>query len=143
MLEKYGLWIVVGLAAVWFLFLRKTTAVTGGANLSIATGNNATPYSGYPPGQVPPGVPVGGGYSGAAPPPQPQIIYQQGGASSNSDAAWLSAAGNFLAGAGQAAGSIMTGLVNSGLIGGSSNGGGGSYGSGYDTSGGGGGIYDD
>jgi hypothetical protein len=120
-MSRNMMWIVGGLVAFWFLFLRRRTSITGGANLSVATGNNAPPYQGMAPGQLPAGVLPGmsAGY-GPAPPP-PTIIQQQTGTGSI-----LSGVGQLVGGIGTGVGGILSGLGSAGLIGG----GGGSYGNG-------------
>jgi hypothetical protein len=125
--SKTTWYILGGLAAFYFLFLRKSTRVTGGANLSLATGNNATPYPGYAPGQYPPGVMPGGSYSGAAPaPPAPSstTIIQQ--APVDNTAAIIGAVGSLVGNVGTGLGSVFSGLGSSGLLDGGG-GGGGSY----------------
>jgi hypothetical protein len=118
------LYVVVGLAAVWYFFLRNKTSITGGANVSIATGNAATPYTGSAVGQVPPASAgtVAYGY-----PP----TTQQPTAYGDTTGGILAGVGGLLGGLGTATGSVLSGLGSSGLLGG----GGGSYGSGgsYDS----------
>src|SRR5579864_5033352 len=115
-MDNRMIWLVVALAAAWFFFLRKKTTITGGANLGIATGNNASPYPGYPPNYLPPGVQPGA-YGGPGP-RAPQPIIMQGPASGDSTQGILTGIGQLFGGLGSAAGNVLTGLGNSGLLGG-------------------------
>lgn len=122
-------YVLGGLVVLWFVFLRRRTQVTGGANFGIATGNNATPYTGLPPGYRPPASGIGyGGYGPMAPPP---VIVQQG-AQGDTTGGILTGVGNLLGGLGSAAGNVLGGLGVSGLLGGNSSGSSGGYSTPYD-----------
>ena len=96
-------WILIAVAAVvvYFLFLRKRTAVVAVTSTAIPTGAAATGYTGG-------GLPIAAG------------TYVAPTSSANSTGSTLAGIGGLLGGVGTAAGSILGALGNAGVLSGSS-----------------------
>ena len=125
-------WYVAAAVALYYFVFRRSISGGGIATgtVSIGSGAQATPYPGYPVGTAP-----------ITALQQPGLMYGPQVPTTNSGAAWLGAAGQFIGGLGSAASGILGALGGAGVIGsGASSSSGSSWGGGY---GGGGQTYVD